>query len=278
MLLGTGLVGGIMRNNGRFTATEEMIAMGGGELFLATDRNARHSNVDFPGHRHASLYDVSTMEPSVRRLLVEAGVKIHLKARVREIEQHDGYIVKVAAEELHGGPVSATADAFVDASGTAGPMPNCLKYGNGCAMCIIRCPTFGARLSIAGKAGVPEVFGEKPDGTFGAMSGSCKLLKESLSSGIREELNARGVCVIPVPAHLRKSMESLGQKACQQYAMAEFAENIVLLDTGHAKLMTSYYPLDMLRQVPRLRKRAVRGPLCGRNRQFHPVSRDAAPG
>jgi len=30
MLLGTGLVGGIMRNNGRFTAAEEMIAMGGG--------------------------------------------------------------------------------------------------------------------------------------------------------------------------------------------------------------------------------------------------------
>ena len=28
LLLGTGLVGGIMRNNGRFTATEEAIAMG----------------------------------------------------------------------------------------------------------------------------------------------------------------------------------------------------------------------------------------------------------
>lgn len=33
MLLGTGLVGGIMRNNGRFTAAEEMLAMRGGELF-----------------------------------------------------------------------------------------------------------------------------------------------------------------------------------------------------------------------------------------------------
>ncbi|MFO7709899.1 MAG: FAD-dependent oxidoreductase, partial [Desulfobacterales bacterium] len=32
MLLGTGLVGGIMRNNGRFTAAEEMIALGGGDL------------------------------------------------------------------------------------------------------------------------------------------------------------------------------------------------------------------------------------------------------
>lgn len=29
MLLGTGLVGGIYRNNGRYTAAEEMIAIGG---------------------------------------------------------------------------------------------------------------------------------------------------------------------------------------------------------------------------------------------------------
>jgi glycine/D-amino acid oxidase-like deaminating enzyme len=38
MLLGTGLVGGIMRNNGRYTATEEMIAMGGGEIFQLKSR------------------------------------------------------------------------------------------------------------------------------------------------------------------------------------------------------------------------------------------------
>lgn len=30
LLLGTGLVGGIFRNNGRYTAAEEAIAMGGG--------------------------------------------------------------------------------------------------------------------------------------------------------------------------------------------------------------------------------------------------------
>ena len=37
MLLGTGLVGGIMRNNGRFSATEEAYALGGGDLFDAVD-------------------------------------------------------------------------------------------------------------------------------------------------------------------------------------------------------------------------------------------------
>ena len=38
LLLGLGNVGGIMRNNGRFTAAEENINMGAGELFAITIR------------------------------------------------------------------------------------------------------------------------------------------------------------------------------------------------------------------------------------------------
>ena len=251
MLLGTGLVGGIMRNNGRFTVTEEMIAMGGGDLFEITDATARHRNIDFPGHKHASLYDVSTIEPAVRKALIEAGVKVHLMARVRDIVMENKTMTTVVADVFRSIEViEATGDAFVDVSGTAGPQGNCMKYGNGCAMCIYRCPTFGPRLSIAAKAGIKEMIGEKPDGTLGAMSGSCKIHKDSLSVEIQEKLNKTGVCVIPVPPSLQKSMESLGQKACQQYALKEFAENIVLLDTGHAKLMTAYYPLELLRQIP----------------------------
>ena len=66
LLLGLGNVGGIMRNNGRFTAAEENIALGANELFDITDRCARHRNVDFPGHRHATLYDVTKVEPDTR--------------------------------------------------------------------------------------------------------------------------------------------------------------------------------------------------------------------
>ncbi|SHJ72693.1 FAD-dependent oxidoreductase [Tepidibacter formicigenes] len=53
MLLGLGNVGGIMRNNGRYTATEENILLGGRELFELTDKYSRHKNIDFPGHKHA---------------------------------------------------------------------------------------------------------------------------------------------------------------------------------------------------------------------------------
>jgi hypothetical protein len=74
----------------------------------------------------------------------------------------------------------------VETTGTAGPQGNCRKYGNGCAMCILRCPSWGGRVSIAARAGVTEMMGRKPDGGFGAMSGSCKLHKDSVDPAIVE--------------------------------------------------------------------------------------------
>ena len=85
MLLGLGNVGGIMRNNGRFTAAEENIALGARELFDITDRCSRHVNIDFPGHKHASLYDVMKVEPNVRRLLREKGIEVRLMARAVDV-------------------------------------------------------------------------------------------------------------------------------------------------------------------------------------------------
>ena len=257
MLLGTGLVGGIMRNNGRMTATEEMIAMGAGELYLATDANARHTNIDFPGHKHVTLYDVS-------RILLNAGVVVHTHCRVKDITKDGDRITGVIAEDfITKEEIKASADVFVDASGTAGPQANCFKYGNGCAMCIYRCPTFGPRLSIAGKAGVPEMIGRKADGSFGAMSGSCKLHKDSLSKEIVEKLDKTGVAVIPLPDKLKKGSAALAQKACQQYALPEFNDNIILLDTGHAKLMTSFFPIDKLRQVEGFENARFEDPYSG---------------
>ena len=53
LLLGLGNVGGIMRNNGRYTASEELIALGGGDLIKITDRVTTHKDIEFPGHKHA---------------------------------------------------------------------------------------------------------------------------------------------------------------------------------------------------------------------------------
>lgn len=257
MLLGTGLVGGIMRNNGRYTATEEMIAMGGGDLFEICDRTARHKNIEFPGHKHASLYDIAKTHGEVLKYITDLGINILFNVRITGLELDEARIVNVQDDKGN----SYEGDVFIDATGTAGPMNNCIKYGNGCAMCILRCPSFGGRVSVTGLANIKESVGIKADGSFGAMSGSCKLYKESLSKDIQEQLDEKGVVVIPLPSELIE--DHLGVKACQQYALPEYKDNIVLLDTGHAKLMTPYYSLENLRRIPGFENARYEDPYSG---------------
>ena len=92
MLLGTGLVGGIMRNNGRFTAAEEMICLGGGKLFSLIDENLRHRNISFPGHEHACLYDVALLPPKVKPFLEAHGVKARLGVRINGACARNGLV------------------------------------------------------------------------------------------------------------------------------------------------------------------------------------------
>ena len=260
MLLGTGLVGGIMRNNGRHTATEELCAMSGGEIFALTDQNSLHRNFDFPGHQHAWLYNVATMEPVIKRFLLQMGVKIRLLTRITDVEMSENRIVAVTGK-CEKKELRFDGDVFIDTTGTAGPPANCNKYGNGCGMCVLRCHAYGGRVSLTAKAGVKEMIGRK--GTqLGAMSGSCKLFKESLSDEIQDKLNKTGVALIPIPpAQIQKG--KLAEKACQQYALPEFEENLILLDTGHAKLMTPYYPLETLREIPGCENARYEDPYAG---------------
>jgi threonine dehydrogenase-like Zn-dependent dehydrogenase len=260
MLLGTGLVGGIMRNNGRFTATEELLAMGGGELFQLTDDNSLHRHIEFPGHRHAFIYNVATMEPMVRRFLIERGVELRLSCRITDVEM-DGDRIHAITWKKDKETLRLTGDVFVDTTGTAGPPANCNKFGNGCAMCILRCHSFGGRVSLTAKAGVKEMIGRKGTQT-GAMSGSCKLLKESLSTEIHDLLDKTGVAVVPIPQS-KVLRGKLAIKACQQYALSEFEENVVLLDTGHAKLMTPFFPLEALREIPGFENARYEDPYAG---------------
>ena len=249
LVLGAGNAGGIFRNNGRFTAAEEMKALGAGELFEVMDKCALHTGISFPGHEHASLYDVSKVEPCVRDLLSEAGIDLQTESHVMDIVKENN---RVAAVVLNDGS-KIEGDVFVDTTGTSGPMGNCLKYGNGCSMCIQRCPTFGPRVSLTAKFGIKDLVGRRMDGTPGVFSGACKIEKRTLREDIRKELDEKGVVILPVPKE-DVNYDKLGQKACRQYALKEYSENVILLDTGAAKLMTSYYPLEKLRKIPGLEK------------------------
>ena len=258
LLLGLGNVGGIMRNNGRYTASEELIALGGGDLIEITDRISTHRNIDFPGHKHATLYNVNTIEGEVSRYLKSLGINILMESRVNDVNFENGKIRGVYLSD----DTYIDGDVFIETTGTTGPMGNCLRYGNGCSMCILRCPAFGPRISISERCGVSDIQGERNDDALGAMSGSCKLAKESLAEDIRNELDSKGVVVLKVPEE-DVNYGKLNTKVCQQYALKEFAENIVLLDTGHAKLMTTYYPLHKLRKIKGLEDAKYIDPYAG---------------
>jgi len=199
------------------------------------------------------------VEPKVRKLLEELGVEVRTIARAVDVTMETPE--RMESITLADGTV-IEGDAFIETTGSTGPMGNCLTYGNGCCMCILRCPAFGPRVSITQKAGKVDIMGQRKDGAFGAFSGSGKLEKGSLSEDVQRELNEKGVAILPVPKE-DVTKEKLDLKVCLQYALAEYAENIILLDTGYAKIMTPFIPLEKLRQVPGLEYARYADPYAG---------------
>lgn len=260
LLLGVGNVGGIMRNNGRFTAAEELINLGAGEFIKVMDSIALHKNMEFPGHKHAWLCDVGKAEPIVRNYLLDKGVKIFFKSRVVDVKKDGNKIESIILSDKS----IVSGDVFIETTGSTGSMPNCVKYGHGCAMCTLRCPSFGSRVSISEKAGVKDIVGKRKNGLSGAMSGSCEISRDSLSTELLEILKKDGVAIIPIPKE-DIHLEKLENKVCQQYATLAFGENVILLDTGHIKLMTSHYPIDKLRKIKGLENATYIDPIAAGN-------------
>ena len=201
---------------------------------------------------------MNKIEPAVKAHLKEMGVKINLISRITDIEKEKG---KIKGIYLSDGTY-VEGDVFIETTGSTGPMGNCLRYGNGCSMCILRCPAFGPRISLSQRAGIDDLQAEREDDVFGAFSGSCKLAKETLSDEIVKNLDEKGVVILKVPDE-DINLDKLKAKVCQQYALKEFAENVILLDTGHAKLMTTYYPLEKLRKIKGLENAKYIDPYAG---------------
>jgi hypothetical protein len=258
MLLGCGLAGGIMRNNGRWTATEEAIAMGGGTIFEIVDNTCKHKDITFPGQEHVSLYDVHEIEHEIGSYLTHLGVDVRLQSRVTDVVlkgQDMEMSVVNDAETVKG-------DVFVETTGSAGPVTICNSYGNGCAMCVLRCHTFGGRVSVAQKAGIKEVNALGPKSSSGALSGSVMVSKDSIARDLVGKLNEKGVVAVKIPEELRITGQ-FEAKACPQYGSKELMDNLIVLDNGHAKIMVPFFPLGSLRKIPGFEKATFIDPLGG---------------
>lgn len=254
MILGTGLVGGIMKNNGRLTAAEELRAMGSEALLEAVESCLLHRGIRFPGHEHTSLYDVTRIENAVLGVLAAFEIDLHLMFTCTGLAR-DGD--RVVSARLGTGEVIA-GDAFIDATGTAGPRANCRSYRSGCVMCILRCPSFGPRVSPLRSLGIDEM----PRVRTAATSGSVKVLKSSLSRDIVHFLEDNGVVEIPLPKSVNIAV-SPSEKSCRQYASDDFYRKLIVLHTGEAKVMVPYMPLRTLRSIPGLSRARFLDPCSG---------------
>lgn len=229
MLTGIGLAGGVMRNNGRFTATEEMIAMGGGEMFNVTDSINLHVFDVPPGWKHAHIYNVLKIEATTEAALKKSNVEIRLQSRAKDVKME--------------------GDVFVDTTGTCGGMPNCRRYGYGCVCCFMRCPTFGDRVGISGKAGVKEYKSRRPNGGYGGVSAAFHLAKESVAPEIIKELELKGMVLIPLPKHMVNYAKAENLTASQN-RMDVMIENLCLVHNGLCKILVQQWiPVRELRTV-----------------------------
>ncbi len=192
--------------------------------------------------------------------MIASGVKILFEARaVNVIKEGNGIIKKVIladGSEIEG-------DAFVDATGSAGGLVNCIKYGGGaCVMCpYYRCPVFGDRVGIATKAVAKSYTVYRPDGSPGTLTAAVGIYKESLSPELLAELEEKGAVTIPLPPELIDygRLKRLG--AVRSRAQME---NLNLVDNGVAKCVGSgNFPLHDLRKIHGFEKAQLAYPLGG---------------
>lgn len=228
---GLGLAGGSNRMSGQYTAHEEAIALGAGDIVKLLDEEIIFDSMELPGQRHVNMYNCQTIANRLDETLRDLGVDVRYCVRINKVRRSDGAIESVTSDSGE----DFEADAFVDATGTFGPQALCQKYGNGCATCLMRCPTFGGRVSITEKSGVKEWLGFMPDGKPGTQCAAFTLLKESLSPEVQEVLDQNGFAVWKIPQKIIPGLyEKL--KLVAPAVTPEHAEELTLTYMGKGKV------------------------------------------
>jgi hypothetical protein len=266
ILTAAGIRAGRMNFNGKLVLAEEAKALGAGEVFEGLESIVLHRG-NIVDEDYGYVYNTSLVEPTIRRIVEKAGIHLCMESRAIDVEKQDGFLTAV---NIDGGK-KIEGDVFIDCSGTCGGVDICTRYGQGCAMCVTyRCPVFGNRVSIATKAGVPELMRRRPDGTPGAIGAAITIHKETLKPDLRKQLEKEGAASIPLPGDLidySKQQKIGGIRSRRQM------EYVNLVDIGSAAKCVGlgYMSLAHLRRIPGLEMAMIEEPLGGG--KFNKVSK-----
>ena len=297
-LLGIGRIAGSMDVGGRYPLHLEAVEMGAGEVNAALD-SVSYDNMDnyrashYPHHslpgseemtKHSWVYNVMLAEPALRRLMVEMGVEIRWRTRAVEVKKEGDRIRRIKVEVDRHKREWIEGDAFIDATGSAGGMNQCVHNVGGCTMCPwMQCPTFGNRVDIAGKAGGRTVSMRQKDGTPGIKYNGLYLYKESLSQEWKDKLAESHQIFVPFRGLVDWDLDpewswgTRGQDGNDGAGHPADAETSwrVAPDVGRFRLLDrgifaggagpSPLKLEQLRQVPGFENVVVAGPVGGMN-------------
>jgi len=278
-LLGVGRYSGMFYNDGRMSAVEELLALGGGFIFellmkppvlTHPRKEMTWTEVDDVSHRanhDIHIFDCMRAEPAIRNYLRDIGVEIVLGERAVDVKMGEGRSGKGGLLEsviLEGGR-RIDADAFVDCSGGAGGVQVCTDYGYGCVECNLRCNSFGDRVSIATKAGAPElrkIRDAEHGGGFGAISSACSFYEDSIDSELVSRLKKNGTEKIEVPPEIRQLVK-VGLATNWPYDPSQ-VNFIKLSYPGFFKANGMVYmPLKDVRRIPGFQNARFSDPLGG---------------
>jgi hypothetical protein len=258
MLTGAGIRAGRMNMNGKMVAAEEAKALGAGELFETLESIMLHRG-NIVDERHGYVYNAAIVEPTVRKALEAAGVELRMESRAIDVEKEDGLLLAV---KLDGGE-RVTGDVFIDSTGGGGGLDICTRYGQGCMMCVYyRCPVFGNRVSIATKAGAPELMRRRPDGTPGNVGAAVCIYKETLKPELRARLEKEGVVSIRLPEELIDYSKQQKIAAVRSRQQMEYV-NMVDIGIVAKCVALGYMSLAKLRRIPGLEMAMIEDPLGG---------------
>lgn len=216
--------------------------MGGGDNYGVWESLEMDRKSDFGVPDGNITWDVTKIEDASQRAMAEAGVKVMLRARAVDVVMTGS---KVEAVVLADG-TKITGDAFVDATGSCGSIEMCQQYGQGCGLCVLKCPMYGDRVSITAKAGVPDVPGQP------GYIHSNLIDLQSLSPQLRRQVEetSGGYCYLPVPEELyRVDMTEDWPRPETAFMTRWHHEEIEIINVHFAKTHL-VMPLKYIHRIP----------------------------
>ncbi|MBI2305558.1 MAG: FAD-dependent oxidoreductase [Chloroflexi bacterium] len=218
---------------------------GAGQIVSLMESLAVHEMEEFGVPRGNISFDVAPLPQGMEKLVTAAGVKLMLRSRVVDVEM-EGH--RMAAVALADGR-RIQGDVFVDATGKGGGWDVCQKYGQGCVLCILKCPTFGDRVAISERAGIPDE--EVP----GRVYFSCYMIYPgSLSPLVQQKVmeTPGGYSYHPIPGTLMEHDFTSDWLNPQRPVTTRLTQDeFQVCHVGWAKTWLNI-PLPYLRQVPGL--------------------------